>query len=252
MLLLLLCCSLFSGMLMLFVLSPFRLSKKFLGFAFFALLLVALVCPFAAFGKESVSSLADLIPPPIILREHDGHWLPSVNQFVLNPEQGRVVVQYSGMFRNSFHAKGTVLELPLPKGAHELKITIHGKAIPLHTKENVILEYPLEDDVNQIDVQFVLNASAGVLLWQGNNLKTLPGISLFLIPQASGAQLVSAPTGFELRRNGPVLELLRWGQVQDPYPVFKIKNLLPHRVFMLVLLFLCALILLLSCLVYKK
>lgn len=129
-----------------------------------------------------------VIPPPTIL-DKTGFWLPSVNQYILMPAMGEVKVYYVGMFTNTFQAKGTLLLLPLPKGFTDLKV-IGARNATLEKngeQENPVLNLELTEGVNQISAEFSLPASLGTAKWQAANLQTLPGVTIFMMPEHNAA-----------------------------------------------------------------
>lgn len=210
-------CFILGSSISLFVLSPFHIRFKVISLITFLILFATLFFSNVSFSQETTDPKS-LIPPPFILK-NSGNWLPSVNQYFITPLQGEISVHYIGMFLNSFHAKGTTLEIPLPKNFLKLK----------NIENNIIINFPLSEGVNQIEADFILNASNGTAYWKPNSLTTLPGITLFMMPEFNGLAFKKIPKDFNSRMNSSSKQLLRFGMEQAPFPEFEIVGILPNR-----------------------
>jgi hypothetical protein len=188
------------------------------------------------------------VPPPFIL-PNTGYWLPAVNQFILIPSQGKLVVYYVGMFSNTFHAKGTKILLPFPKNV--TNVTIQSKdAATLETmsSENhneIILNTPLDDSVNQIQAEFTLDAKTNTIQWKANSLPTLPGVTIVMMNEEDG-KFLNFPKDFyslkkddltkahlqasELNTNS-AKQFVRLGDSNSTFPEFEIQIFTPSRFF---------------------
>ena len=135
--------------------------------------------------SEKVTAPPDVtIPPPTIL-PNTGYWLPAVNQFILIPMQGRLHVYYVGMFNNTFHAKGAIVQIPLPKGFDDLQIFGNPNLIIEKSTEggSPIINTPLSEGVNQLSVEFSIPAFYGVAEWRPGDLFILPGVTIIMMPE---------------------------------------------------------------------
>ena len=199
------------------------------------------------------------IPPPFIL-EQSHSWVPSVNQFILIPDQGLVHVYYVGMFSNQLAEKQVKILFPFPKNISNL--TIHSKETatletnsPNHINE-IVLNTPLSEKVNQFQAEFTLDAAEGKALWNSNSLKELPGVTIFILPETRGilrdlfpslniwpARFSHFPSDFKSILSSNVLkpeeentqtgelsrQMIRVGNLNSPYPEFEINGVVPSR-----------------------
>jgi hypothetical protein len=210
-------CFIFGSIISLFVLSPFHIRFRVISLITLFILIATLLFSNVSFSKE-VTDPESLIPPPFILK-NSGNWLPSVNQYFITPLQGEISIHYIGMFLNSFHAKGTNLEIPIPKNFLKLK----------NIENNIIINFPLSEGVNQIEAEFILDASNGTAHWKPNTLQTLPGITLFMMSESNGLAFKNIPKDFNSRMNSSSRQLLRFGTTQSAFPQFEIVGILPKR-----------------------
>ena len=151
------------------------------------------------------------------------------------------------MFSNSFHAKGTNIELPIPHGFYELKIKYENekqRGTQYDLQKNTIFDFPLSEGVNQIDAEFLLDAPNGTADWKPDTLSTLSGITLIMMSEANGVHFKDLPEDFNSRLNSSSRELLRFGNSQSPFPKFEVNGILPKRnsLYLLMFLFSCLLL----------
>ncbi|MBX9704532.1 MAG: hypothetical protein K2X39_10300 [Silvanigrellaceae bacterium] len=171
------------------------------------------------------------IPPPII-EEQSGYWVPSVNQYVFLPAQGKLHVYYVGMFTNIYHAKGTVLQFPFPAKIENLKILDLENAILLPSKEEkILIKYPLLDNINQIRAEFTLDAMLGNAHWQKGGLAKFQGIGLFIFPEyiEMTSQVPFEKTASNHSPYSFAQQLLLVGKADTEFPIFKVTKITPSR-----------------------
>lgn len=220
--------------------------------------------------KQNMNVPAEVtIPPPTIL-EKSGYWLPAVNQFILMPMLGKVRVYYVGMFSNTLQAKETLLQLPLPKDFYDLQI-LGLKNATLEKNsfgESPIINLTLEPGINQISAEFFIPAPFGIAKWQASDLKELPGVTIFMMPEQNAAlrnllsvfidkpniwppRIENIPTSFrsilgpdpleniQVKLKDPNLlsrQLVRVGEKSVEFPVFDIYGVVPNRSFIYLLI----------------
>ncbi|APJ03207.1 hypothetical protein [Silvanigrella aquatica] len=214
-------------------------------------------------NQKNVTAPPDLkIPPPTILPQ-SGYWLPSINQYILAPMQGGIHISYIGMFANTFHAKGALVQLPLPKGFVDLQI--FGNPDLIFEKNSnggsPLLNMPLIEGVNQLSVEFFLPAHFGTVQWQSDDIHFLPGVTIVMMPEYFGAlrsllsnfsqsinvwppRISNVPSSFRSfvgadpldnsvtsQRDSSVLsrQLVRVGDSAADFPTFDINGILPSR-----------------------
>ena len=226
--------------------KPINKESGSISLKFIFLLLASLtVTLFAAHANESgVSSIPSdvVIPPPSILPD-TGYWLPTVNQYILTPAQGILHVYYVGMFSNNFHAKSTKILLPFPKNITD--VSIHSNAAATlekvngQTNDEIILNTPLTEGVNQIQAEFSLQANTGVASWKKNSLNSLPGVTIIMMTPKP-AKIINFPTDFR-SIPGDEIQFVRVGNSSSNFPEFNVVGLVPSRffIYLLVLFFAC-------------
>lgn len=209
------------------------------------------------------------IPPPTIL-EQSGYWLPAVNQFILMPALGKVRVYYVGMFTNTFEAKGTLLQLPFPKDFYDLQILGQQSAVIEKNSAGMspVLKIALTPGVNQISAEFYLPAPTGIAHWLPSELKSLPGVTIFMMPEQNAAlrnlfqkfldkpniwppRIENIPMSFrsilgqdpfadpQTKLKDPTQlsrQLVRVGEKSAEFPVFDIYGIIPDRLFLYLLI----------------
>ena len=175
------------------------------------------------------------IPPPSILPE-SGYWVPSVNQYVLTPQQGVLHVSYLGLFSNTFHAKSTKVLLPFPKNVDHVRLEPQTQATleTIQSNEEIILDLQLKEGVNEIQGDMDLSTLTSVVHWQSNTLAFLPGVVLFMMPSQT-AQLLHFPKDFH-SIPGDQIQFVRVGNDQAPFPQFTVENRVPSRAWIFVLI----------------
>jgi len=205
------------------------------------------------------------IPPPVFLPEN-GYILPSVNQYILMPLQGRLLVYYVGMFSNDGNAKEGKILLPLPKGFENLHISENNKVTNIsHSSLDSVASYLLQKGVNQVNAEFSLPASTGVASFEPSSaLSVLPGVTLIMMPQYEGilrdifstwysaeslnlwpSRFAEIPKDFKVflepdpmenpsnlssKNAGLSMQLVRVGNDKTSFPKFKIIGLVPSRI----------------------
>lgn len=236
-------CVLWGLLLTAFVLAPLALGWRFwrwvaLGGVLFGALfgLTGLV-----FGQEipKTASAAPLpaqvqVPPPFIL-PGTGEWIPAVNQYVITPAVGQVLVAYTGVFDNTFGAKGTRVWLPFPKDASHIVVQ-SARAGTLHSTPAgaLWLDTDLDPSINTLRATFVLEAPWGQAHWESAGLQELPGVAIFSLPVGyarylpQGFRPVAAPEGDAL-----LSYAVRAGG--GPFPVFSVKSAALPRYFLWVI-----------------
>lgn len=220
-------CFFWGSILSFFVIAPLRIRINLIFVLYGFALLCTLLLSCLSFANETLKE-EDLVPPPFILPS-TGNWLPSVHQYMLVPLQGKIQVQYVGLFLNSFHAKGTTLELPLPHGFSDLSIRINknGNLVPF--KGTKIHNVSLVEGVNEIDAEFYLDSSYGKASWKPGSLSTLSGITLIMMPETGGAHFEHIPKDFQSHPNPPTQQLIRMTNQMADFPQFEIEGILPKR-----------------------
>jgi hypothetical protein len=223
--------------------------------------------------NEKVTAPPDVtIPPPTILPS-TGYWLPSVNQFILIPIQGRLHVYYVGMFNNTFHAKGAMVQIPLPKGFADVQIFGNPNLIIEKSTEggSPIINTPLSEGVNQLSVEFSIPAFYGVAEWKAGDLFVLPGVTIIMMPEYNSGlrnlfskfgdsiniwppRISNVPLGFrsfvgadpfdnnissQMDAKQLSRQLVRVGDSSAAFPSFEINGVLPSRasIYVLVVFF---------------
>ncbi|KAB8039571.1 hypothetical protein GCL60_04755 [Silvanigrella paludirubra] len=214
-------------------------------------------------ASEKVATPSDVtIPPPTIL-PGKGYWLPSVNQFILIPAQGKLNVYYVGMFNNTFNAKGAIVQIPLPKDFYNLQIYGNPNLIMEKNQEggSPVINTPLSSGVNQISVEFSLPALSGNTIWRPSDLIILPGVTIFMMPEYSSGlrnlfsnfsdtaniwppRITNIPNSFrsfvgpdpldnnaasQKDPNHLSRQLVRVGNQSSEFPTFDINGILPSR-----------------------
>lgn len=224
-------------------------------------------------NNEKVTPPSDVtIPPPTIL-PNTGYWLPSVNQYILIPIQGRLHVYYVGMFNNTFNAKGAIIQIPLPKAFSDLQIFGNPNLIIEKSTEggSPIINTPLSSGVNQLSVEFSIPAFYGAAEWRPGDLFVLPGVTIIMMPEYDSGlrnlfskfsdsiniwppRISGAPPGFRSfvgadpldnsvssQMNAKQLsrQLVRIGNSSAAFPSFDINGILPSRapIYVLVVFF---------------
>lgn len=221
-------CFFWGSILSFFVIAPLRIRFKIIFSMYFLALICTLLFSCFSFAKEKIKD-EDLVPPPFILAG-TGNWLPSVHQYILVPLQGKVQVQYVGLFVNSFHAKGTTLELPLPQGFSDLKIKINKNEKSISAKDAKIQDVSLVEGINEIDAEFYLESPKGTASWKAGTLSTLPGVTLIMMSDAGGVHFEHIPKDFQSHPNPPAQQLIRMTTNQMVnFPQFTISGILPKR-----------------------
>lgn len=239
------------------------LSSVILLFLFYPQMIAAQANSEHNIKNEKVTAADVMIPPPTILPQ-TGYWLPSVNQYILIPEQGRLRVYYVGMFNNTFGAKGTSVQIPLPKDFSDLQI--FGNKNLVIKKNNgsgsPIVYTPLSYGINQLSVEFSIPAFYGVANWRPSDLFVLPGVTIIMMPEYeagirnlfskfSGSiniwppRIANVPTSFrsfvgadpldnsatsQMETKQLSRQLVRVGDSSAIFPSFEINGILPSRV----------------------
>lgn len=231
---------------------------------------------FANDQTSSKSSVANVVIPAPVILPGSGYWVPSVNQYILIPVQGALHVYYVGMFSNTFHAKGTKVLLPFPKNVIDVSIQSKDSVTLDNTdKQNseIVLNTPLNDDVNQIQAEFSLSGGNGIVLWQKNSIAVLPGVTIIIMPEYEGilrsflehffpsinvwpARVINPPNDFKIMLSTDVLkddtskndkvgelsrQFVRVGDDFAKFPEFKVVGLVPNRfsIYLLISFFSC-------------
>lgn len=174
----------------------------------------------ASNAEEELNSIQKTvtIPPPIQLA--NSAWLPAVNQFILMPAEGRILVYYAGIFNNGSKLEQSTKNfiLPLPKGAN----------VPS------VMSVKLSEGVQQIQTSFTLNAPFGQFDWRPHQLTILPGVTILMINDNSAKILMNSADfiqDFQDKSfNGKQFVRVSWDK-NTAYPIFKITNLIPSRAF---------------------
>lgn len=265
-------CFIFGILVFSFVTSSFHIKFPIIGSVFVFGTIILLLLSNYSFSNEKTtlenqqekSSIESLIPPPTILPE-SGNWVPSVNQYFLVPMQGKLYVYYVGTFSNPFHAKGTKLQLPLPKGSYEFHFNVKNNKETFsksHFEKDLVLDFPLDDGVNQITGEFSIDSFYGKVHFGKNDLTTLSGMTLVVMPEYDGiirkiignhfqsmniwpARIVNVPSDFKSRleitpvhekskshvpsSNVPSRQLIRFGNESSAFPEFDVVGIVPER-----------------------
>ncbi len=212
-------------------------------------------------NQDNVTAPSDVVIPPAIVLTGSENWIPSVNQFILMPIQGKLYVYYVGMFTNNKSVKHATVQLPLPKNFAELKINGNDQVVFEKSKHNeaAIVNLPLKDGINQLSAEFSLSALNGSVEWMSSELKILPGFSIFIMPEYSGTlrnlfstvngniniwppRITKIPVGYKsfvgldpftnsesTKAKQQSHQLIRVGDQNSPYPYFEIKGIVPQR-----------------------
>ncbi|MES2614521.1 MAG: hypothetical protein V4591_03800 [Bdellovibrionota bacterium] len=220
-------------------------------------------------AEEQVVPQDVAIPPPYI-QEENGYWVPSVNQYILMPAQGVLHVYYVGMFSNSFHAKSTKILFPFPKNIENVRL--HSKATATldttNSNKEVVLNTPLDENTNQLQAEFDLQAPSGSVAWKKNSLHTLPGVTILIMPEYNGilrnmisyfypnvnvwpARITNFPQDFKSMLSTDVLkpdasskdqsgelsrQFIRVGDMTANFPEFDVVGIVPVRFFIYLLI----------------
>lgn len=234
----------------------------------FIVIVLTLICCLFSYPKIFSQEVSPgVVIPPAVILEETGYWLPAVNQFILMPDQGQLRIYYVGMFNNQFHAKRTKILLPFPKNSEGIIINGSSSSVLESDKnKNVILNTPLQPKTNQIQAEFILKAETGVAQWKKNSLSTLPGVSIFIMPEYSGilrnmiskiikninlwpARFQDFPQDFKMNLSTNILsqdsktdsgqlsrQFVRVGGTFANYPEFRVIGLVPSRLFLILLI----------------
>ncbi|KAB8031922.1 hypothetical protein [Fluviispira multicolorata] len=226
------------------------------------------------FNQDKVTAPSDVVIPPPTILPGSSHWIPSVNQFILMPLQGKLYVYYVGMFSNIHQEKEAKIQIPLPKNFQELKINGNENIVFEKSEHSSpILKFPLTMGLNQLSAEFSLSAFNGSVEWLANDLKILPGFSIFIMPEYVGTirnlfsivsdnfnvwppRILQIPEDYKSfvgadpfgnkadvksQDTQQARQLIRVGNDQSPYPSFEIKGIVPQRtpIYVLALFFAC-------------
>jgi hypothetical protein len=183
------------------------------------------------------------IPPATILPGTEFS-VPSINQYILSPEQGQLHVYYVGMFSNDTKATKAQILLPFPKGISN--VVLHSKESALlenageKSKGEIILNTPLDPEVNEIQGEFIVPAANGSADWEKNTLKTLPGVTIVMLNSES-SKLNHFPKDFFSLNSDPQSkansnenfseQFVRVGNADSAFPEFEVVHIVPSRIF---------------------
>jgi len=263
----------------------------------FCFALSALI-PFNVFSLQSFSQTeqghvasakapADVIIPPPTVLPHTGFWLPSVNQYILIPEHGKLSVYYVGMFQNNSTLTNSKVQIPLPKNFQDLKI-IGNQNLKIEKSsqtQSLVVGMALTHGLNQISATFSLDAPYGIAKWLPADLQQLPGVTIIMMPEYEGGlrhfftkflenpnvwppRMTEYPSGFRsilgvdpLDNQTPLnqqtsfqqlsRQLVRVGDVSSPFPVFEVQGIVPSRIGIYILVIFFAFFLLGTSLFFK-
>lgn len=148
------------------------------------LILVAFIfslnAPIANAQSEEKTRIPQLI-------EYQGARFAKLHQFVLSPALNALHVRYVAYFNNPGAETRVPLAFPLPDGARDFKILDAPDAVA----ENSQGGYPVmnvkagQGDIH-IQAEFFLDANYGVAHWKNSSLTSLPGSTLFMMPEQQG------------------------------------------------------------------
>ncbi|WP_186645861.1 hypothetical protein [Fluviispira vulneris] len=212
-------------------------------------------------NQDNVTAPSDVVIPPAYIITGTENWIPSVNQFILMPLQGKLYVYYVGMFTNNKSVKYAKIQIPLPKNFAELKINGNDQVVfeKSNLYDSAIVNLPLKEGINQLSAEFSLSALNGTVEWMSSDLKTLPGFSIFIMPEYNGTlrnlfstineniniwppRIIKTPVDYKsfvgldpftnsesTKAKQQSHQLIRVGDENSPYPYFEIKGIVPQR-----------------------
>jgi hypothetical protein len=235
----------------------------------------------------SAKAPADVIIPPPTVLPQTGFWLPSVNQYILIPEHGKLSVYYVGMFQNNTTLTNSKVQIPLPKNFQDLKI-IGNQNLKIEKSlqtQSLVVGMALTHGLNQISATFSLDAPYGIAKWLPADLQQLPGVTIIMMPEYEGGlrhfftkflenpnvwppRMTEYPSGFRsilgvdpLDNQTPLnqqtsfqqlsRQLVRVGDVSSPFPVFEVQGIVPSRIGIYILVIFFAFFLLGTSLFFK-
>lgn len=238
-------------------------------------------------NAASAKAPADVVIPPPTVLPHSGVWLPSVNQYILIPEQGKLSVYYVGMFQNNSVLTNSMLQIPLPKNFQDLKI-IGNQNLQIEKSlhsQSLVVAMNLAHGLNQISATFSLEAPYGIAKWLPADLQQLPGVTIIMMPEYEGGlrnfftkflenpnvwppRITQYPSGFRSILGVDPLDnqtslnqqtsfqqlsrqLVRVGDVSSPFPVFEVQGIVPSRIGIYILVIFFAFFLLGTSLFFK-
>lgn len=163
------------------------------------------------------------IPPPYLIGTED--WLPSINQFVITPQDGALVVQYTGIFNSS----------TLVDSASDTKV-VRKIILPLPKYASIqrYVEIMFTGQMQQIHETFTLPAKFGTFHWEAGDLPVLPGVTLIILNDRSAKiSLKSANFIYDSSQNSEGRrQYVRVSRSKDvEYPEFYLTSLIPSRMF---------------------
>jgi hypothetical protein len=115
-------------------------------------------------------------------------FVPSVNQYVLSPREGKMHVYYLGIVkRPKQNADIKFIALPFPPEIGELVLPDLPKAI-VEKESNGVLAIQLDgiQENQEIRAEFSVNAKFGNYSWANPQFPKASGVYLFLLPEISG------------------------------------------------------------------
>jgi hypothetical protein len=225
---------------------------------------LASLFPLSHARAQSQTLPPDVTIPPAFLVQPGELMVPSVNQYILIPDEGFVHVYYVGMFSNESKAKSGHILFPFPKGISQLTFPSNNSGILIgHASDEVILNTPLQPSVNQFQAEFRISAKDGIAKWRKNTLATLPGVVLFIMPEDKSIlrealqnhlpnlnmwppRFAAFPSDFHSFLSADVLKSNeKEGSAQDQsrqyvrvangkvsFPEFEVRGIVPSRVFL--------------------
>lgn len=127
------------------------------------------------------------IPEPIVVPKTN-NVLPAVNQFVFYPNLASVQVLYTGLWRIPKSQNNHILTLilPLPNGFTKLSFDnppADALFLDQGNQQEVRLKFSSQPGIQELHARFELPAPLGSLHFGPGSLKTLPGVTLLMLPQ---------------------------------------------------------------------
>jgi hypothetical protein len=129
------------------------------------------------------------IPTSEIVMLSEPSFLPSVNQYVLSPREGKLHVYYMGIVKKKPDAQqANAIALPFPPEVQELIVPdLPQASIEKHSSGVLLLKQNQIPDNFEIRAEFSLPASFGQLTWENSLFPNSSGVYLFLLPEVHGA-----------------------------------------------------------------
>lgn len=203
--------------------------------------------------------------PPLLMQE-DGTALAQIHQFILSPDQGQLRAYYLSLFYTT-DSQPLKVRIPSPDNAAEFDFSAMTEALvsPNRAGQPPVLELTPESGINQIRGSFILPATSGAATWTSSFFKSLPGVTLIILPEYGGVlekvfgeavtalniwppRITQPPAGFEFKRtieqpnerdpnfsrmkNPPEqhsLHYFRRGDESAPYPEFQVTGIAASR-----------------------